>query len=65
MAESSGSTRTSLPCAWRANAARYLPFIEREMAAVQSRELFLTPLQHVSSRYDKSRLVAGGLWLCL
>jgi hypothetical protein len=48
---------------WRANAARYLPFIEREMAAVQSRELFLTPLQHVSSRYDKSRLVAGGLWL--
>lgn len=49
---------------WRhSRAGTYLQWLEREMCAAGSQELAVSPLKHVLLHYDRSLLLAGGLWL--
>ena len=49
---------------WRhARAGAYLRWLEREMRAAEAQQLAVSPLKHVLLHYDRSLLLAGGLWL--
>lgn len=52
------------PEGWHhSHAATYVQWLEREMCAAGSQELAVSPLKHVLLHYDRSLLLAGGLWL--
>jgi hypothetical protein len=49
---------------WRhSHAGAYVQWLEREMCTAESRKLAVSPLKHILLHYDRSLLIAGGLWL--
>ncbi len=49
---------------WRhSRAGAYVQWLEREMRTAENRKLAISPLKHILLHYDRSLLIAGGLWL--